>query len=91
MGLQVINFCLPIPASRLSTIAGPLPDSVRWRIGKEHLGRTFAATLLQARAESFRQLTQSPALLRPLVSAKGLKELARWMTVNEICVSLYHL
>lgn len=102
MDLRVINFCLSLPASQLQfdgwpkmilrrAMAGLLPDSVRWRTGKEHLGWTFTRTLLQARAESFRQLTQNPALLRPLVSAQGLQQLAHGVTENEICVSLYHL
>lgn len=102
MDLRVINFCLSLPASQLQfdgwpkmilrrAMAGLLPDSVRWRCGKEHLGWTFTSTLLQARAESFSQLTQNPALLRPFVSAKGLQERASGHVENEACVNLYHL
>lgn len=102
MDLRVINFCLSLPARQLQfdgwpkiilrrAMAGLLPDSVRWRTGKEHLGWTFTSTLLQARAESFRHLTQNPTLLSPLVSAKGLQERASGLVENEACVNLYHL
>ena len=102
MDLRVINFCLSLPASQLQfdgwpkmilrrAVAGLLPDSVRWRTGKEHLGWTFTSTLLQAHEKSLRQLTQNPTLLRPLVSVKGLQELANGQVENEACVTLYHL
>ena len=103
MDLRVINFCLSLPASQLQfdgwpkiilrrAMAGMLPDSVRWRTGKEHLGWSlYRHAVANASRRSFKQLTQSPALLRPLVSAEGLQELASGMTANEVCVSLHHL
>jgi asparagine synthase (glutamine-hydrolysing) len=102
MDLRLVNFCLSLPASQLQSdgwpkmilrraMAGLLPDSVRWRTGKEHLGWAFTVALLQARPASFRSLAQSPALLRPLVSPKGLEELASGVTENQDYVSLYFL
>jgi asparagine synthase (glutamine-hydrolysing) len=56
MDLRLTAFCLRLPGAQLQrdgwpklilrrTMAGRLPDPVRWRRGKEHLGWTFTHTL----------------------------------------------
>ncbi|SDT95922.1 asparagine synthase (glutamine-hydrolysing) [Pseudomonas pohangensis] len=57
MDLRVVNFCLSLPGSQLESggwpkillrraMQGLLPDAVRWRRGKQHLGWTFTTRLL---------------------------------------------
>jgi len=57
MDLRVVNFCLSLPGSQLESggwpkillrraMQGLLPDAVRWRHGKQHLGWTFTTRLL---------------------------------------------
>ena len=57
MDLRVVNFCLSLPGSQLESGGWPkillrramqslLPDAVRWRRGKQHLGWTFTTRLL---------------------------------------------
>lgn len=59
LDLRVIAFCVSLPANQLLSdgwpkiimrraMAGLLPDSVRWRAGKEHLGWTFTQSLYSA-------------------------------------------
>ena len=59
LDLRVIAFCLSLPSSQLladgwpkivlrRAMAGRLPDSVRWRVGKEHLGANFTKSLFSA-------------------------------------------
>jgi asparagine synthase (glutamine-hydrolysing) len=56
MDLRLVAFCLRLPGAQLQrdgwpkiivrrAMAGRLPDLVRWRPGKEHLGWTFTRTL----------------------------------------------
>lgn len=53
---EVLEFCLSLPGEQLQrdgwlkfiqrqSMAGLLPDSVRWRLGKEHLGWDFTRTV----------------------------------------------
>lgn len=59
LDLRVIAFCLSLPGSQVlangwpkiivrRAMAGLLPDSVRWRVGKEHLGWAFTKSLFSA-------------------------------------------
>lgn len=56
MDVRVLEFCLSLPNEQLQSrgwpklvlrraMRGLLPDSVRWRVGKEHLGWPFTLTL----------------------------------------------
>ena len=58
MDLRVINFCIALPGSQLESggwpkillrraMQGLLPDTVRWRRGKQHLGWCFTKQLLE--------------------------------------------
>jgi asparagine synthase (glutamine-hydrolysing) len=57
MDLRVLDFCLSLPWGQLQSggwpklllrraMAGKLPETVRWRRGKEHLGAAFTQQLL---------------------------------------------
>lgn len=57
MDLRVIDYCLRLPAEQIDdrgwikivlrrAMAGHLPDEVRWRAGKQHLGGLYTQTLL---------------------------------------------
>lgn len=59
MDLRVIEYCLRLPAEQIDdhgwikvvlrrAMAGYLPDEVRWRPGKQHLGGQYTHTTLQA-------------------------------------------
>ncbi len=58
LDLRVVAFCLTLPGNQKlgggwpkvilrRAMAGRLPDAVRWRRGKEHLGWTFTAALME--------------------------------------------
>jgi asparagine synthase (glutamine-hydrolysing) len=58
MDLRVIDFCLRLPGRQLvregwpkwilrQAMTGLLPDAVRWRRGKQHLGATFRGSLME--------------------------------------------
>jgi asparagine synthase (glutamine-hydrolysing) len=62
LDLRLVRFALSLPPEQLvrggstkfvlrKAMAGLLPDDVRWRRGKDHLGRTFIAAALTTRAE----------------------------------------
>ncbi len=81
---RVVEFCVRLPgAQRLHdgwpkvilrrAMAGLLPDGVRWRRGKQHLGWSFRTALLKAGEVGIRD--QQPELfevLRPFVSSAAL-------------------
>jgi asparagine synthase (glutamine-hydrolysing) len=59
LDLRVVTFCLSLPGAQLQAdgwpkiilrraMAGLLPDDVRWRKGKQHLGWTFTVAFLTA-------------------------------------------
>lgn len=59
MDLRVIDYCLRLPAEQIDdhgwikvvlrrAMAGYLPDEVRWRPGKQHLGGLYTHTMLLA-------------------------------------------
>jgi asparagine synthase (glutamine-hydrolysing) len=102
MDLRVVNFCLSLPGAQLESggwpkiilrraMQGLLPDSVRWRRGKEHLGWRFTSALLQTQEQTLWQPTDSRLLLGPLISPGGLQDRASGLIENQACVCLYHL
>lgn len=84
----VMEFCLSLPADQLQRNGWPkfilrkatkgiLPDAVRWRIGKEHLGWDFTKALWQDRVAS--PATGSNALIDRFV------ERSKLANVNSSC------
>lgn len=62
LDLRLMDFCLSLPPEQLQSrgwpklilrnaMAGLLPDSVRWRRGKQHLGQPFRRELFTTRPE----------------------------------------
>ena len=58
MDLRVVNFCLSLPGDQLQAdgwpklilrraMRGRLPDVIRWRLGRQHLGWKFSQALLE--------------------------------------------
>jgi asparagine synthase (glutamine-hydrolysing) len=83
---RVVAFCLTLPARQRReggwpkvilrrAMAGRLPDAVRWRPGRQHLGSVFLTSVMKPRAAMMRQ---SPdrllKLLRPYVDANVVKD-----------------
>jgi asparagine synthase (glutamine-hydrolysing) len=63
MDLRLVDLCLRLPGSQLArdgwpkvilrrATAGRVPDAVRWRTGREHLGPAFTRSVFQLLAES---------------------------------------
>lgn len=63
--LRVVALCLTLPGNQRlrdgwpksilrRSMAGRLPDEVRWRRGKEHLGQTFSAPFIEKNRDSLR-------------------------------------
>lgn len=83
---RVVAFCLTLPGSqRLDggwpkvvlrrAMAGRLPDAVRWRRGKQHLGWKFVLALMHSRAARMKdQPDQIWEVLRPFVNQAALQE-----------------
>lgn len=72
---RVVEFCLTLPGSqRLEggwtkvimrrAMAGRLPDAVRWRRGRSHLGVSFTRAVLEPRLNALR--TQPDSIWKPL-------------------------
>ncbi len=72
MDRRVVDFCLSLPLDQFQqdgwpkmiqrrATAGLLPDAVRWRRGKEHLGWTFSQALMD----------QWPGWVEPIRAAQG--------------------
>jgi asparagine synthase (glutamine-hydrolysing) len=62
---RVVELCVALPGDQKlaggwpkavlrHALAGRLPDSVRWRLGKEHLGWTFTSSLMRFRMNGWR-------------------------------------
>lgn len=62
--LELLEFCMSLPAEQFQDAGWPkvilrramkglLPDAVRWRLGKEHIGRTFVDLIWKARLQDF--------------------------------------
>jgi asparagine synthase (glutamine-hydrolysing) len=69
---QLVEYCIALPGSQKlaggwpkailrSAMAGRLPDSVRWRPGKQHLGWSFNAALMSARHDHIESLLHDHA------------------------------
>lgn len=109
MDLRLISFCLSLPSDQLQRNGWPkyilriatkglVPDGIRWRRGKEHLGWTFTQQLFREfpgwRAEldrardSLSRYVGSDRQVRSFWSSRlekayGLFYLARWLARNE--------
>ena len=108
MDIRLIDFCLSLPDDQMQRGGWPkhilrrategwLPDSIRWRLGKEHLGWTFTQRLFgefpdwRTTLEAARP-TLNPYVRLPLHDRKtspeklewqfGLFVLARWLERN---------
>jgi asparagine synthase (glutamine-hydrolysing) len=103
MDLRLIDLCLSLPWNQLQSggwpklvlrraMAGRLPDDVRWRKGKEHLGADFTTKLLRhlgAPALSsgrFHETIGSYVDLRRLEGGPALERCNEWMD----CLCLYY-
>jgi asparagine synthase (glutamine-hydrolysing) len=75
MDLRVLGLCLSLPWAQVQqngwpkivlrrALAGKLPERVRWRLGKEHLGSAFTMTLLRRLAPRTGAMVET---LRPYV------------------------
>ena len=74
MDLRVVEYCLRLPAEQIDddgwikmvlrrAMAGYLPDEVRWRPGKQHLGGLYTQTMLQEWDGLQEALAQAPVRL----------------------------
>lgn len=74
MDLRVIDYCLRLPAEQIDSqgwikivlrraMAGYLPDEVRWRVGKQHLGGQYTQNMLLAWEGLPNALAAAPARL----------------------------
>lgn len=77
---RVVDFCLRLPSRKLQAegwpklilrqaMAGRLPDSVRWRLGKEHLGPEFTLKVFHDEAKGFRLDHDDLERLSPYLSS----------------------
>ncbi|MEY8096910.1 asparagine synthase-related protein [Falsihalocynthiibacter sp. S25ZX9] len=85
MDLRVVEFCLSLPADQLlsdgwpkmilrRSMAGKLPDQVRWRFGKQHLGGDFIKTLFLETPDLGHSNASSPHALRQFIKPEKLLE-----------------
>ena len=100
MDLRVLNFCLSLPSSQLQhdgwpkvilrrAMNGLLPDSVRWRCGKQHLGWTFTQKLMQARP--YLAQAENKALRKELISTIALQKREEGIHNSVQNINLYYL
>lgn len=82
MDIRVIQFCLSLPQDQLQrcgwpkhllrrAMKGRLPDSLRWRHGKEHLGWAFTSRLFDAFPQWSDRLHAAWTALRPYVRSSA--------------------
>lgn len=83
--LEVVRFCLSLPGSQMMgggwpkvvlrrATAGLVPDGVRWRRGKEHLGWAFTEALIRHLGPRLvERLEERAGLLAPFVRLKGAR------------------
>ncbi|MEE8309357.1 MAG: asparagine synthase-related protein, partial [Hyphomicrobium sp.] len=83
---RVVAFCLTLPGEQLlgggwqkiilrRAMAHRMPDAVRWRRGKEHLGWSFTAALIERTRERIRSNIETNAqLLAPYVDIDALRD-----------------
>lgn len=96
MDLRVVTFCLSLPGSQLESggwpkmilrraMQGLLPDSVRWRRGKEHLGWQFTQATLAASPATQPEPPGLAAWIDPqalLTHGQAAPELGEWRRMN---------
>jgi len=81
LDLRLIDFCLSLPPEQLQSqgwpklvlrnaMAGLLPDSVRWRRGKQHLGWTFTRKLFRQRPELDGGIEEYAGTISPYVDLR---------------------
>jgi asparagine synthase (glutamine-hydrolysing) len=82
---RVVGFCLTLPGEQKlregwpkivlrRAMADRLPDAVRWRTGKEHLGWAFTSSLIaKVKADVTLPMEANRALIAPFVSADGAR------------------
>ena len=109
MDVRLVQFCLSLPAEQLQRAGWPkyvlrvatkglLPDEIRWRRGKEHLGWTFTQQLFSEFPEWRDKLNEARTALSYYVAGDrrarlvsnsrlerdyGLFYLARWLARNK--------
>ena len=78
---RVIAYCLRLPARQIEdggwikmvlrrAMAGSVPDEVRWRRGKDHLGAAYTEALWSQRADRAGDLVQEISLRESIIHAK---------------------
>ena len=108
MDIRLIEFCLSLPADQMYrggwpkhilrvATEGLLPDAIRWRLGKEHLGWTFTQRLFGAFPAWRASFEAAHPLLSPYLRPRrqdrnpppevierqfGIFVLARWLKRN---------
>lgn len=98
--LRVIDFCLALPGRQLvregwpkwilrQAMAGLLPDAVRWRRGKEHLGATFRGSLMDQWTDWPGLASEDELVLANIIKADG-ESLAQRTQQNWFQVILGH-
>jgi asparagine synthase (glutamine-hydrolysing) len=84
LDVRLIQFCLSLPVEQLQSdgwrkivlrraMNGLLPETVAWRVGKEHLGWAFTLSLFDGWEGWFGQLEAEKPLLRRFVRADLLE------------------
>jgi asparagine synthase (glutamine-hydrolysing) len=86
---RVVVFCLGLPGEqRLSggwpkailrrAVAGRLPDAVRWRLGKQHLGSSFTKALMELMKDQMQSdLQESQSCIEPYLRSDVVAAAAR--------------
>jgi asparagine synthase (glutamine-hydrolysing) len=84
---RLVSFCMTLPSSQKlghgwpkailrRALAGRLPDTVRWRRGKEHLGWAFTQTLMDTwRSQTKRDIDINTELLSSYVNMEKMSKL----------------
>ena len=86
MDIRLIRFCLSLPPSQLqrdgwpkfilrNSVATLLPDAVRWRRGKMHLGPQFTASLVNYLPKGAKDSAELNQCLSPFASKRFKKRL----------------
>ena len=81
---RVVEFCVALPGAQKlnqgwpkailrNAMAGRLPDEVRWRLGKQHLGWAYTAKLMEIIQENLRlAINENMNILKQFVDEKAL-------------------
>ena len=91
---RLVSFCLTLPGKQKLGQGWPkailrramkdhLPETVRWRRGKEHLGWDFTTTLIRnTRADIHANINKNAKIIHPYIDARKLKESLLAFTEN---------